>query len=175
MDLQHYNTATSIKEEITTGKVYARVTSGTRAGSVGQIVDVRSPYYSQHFYRIAIKGKRPFWLNAEKLELLQDWQGETSYNKITETPAYKDMLGRVIEVGQTVTFPRLITSGSVEMVMGTVKRISESGALYVKAFLKSDNEDCDNREIRIGTPNRAMIVDRNTVDQVLLAKMSIFR
>lgn len=175
MDLQHYDTANSIKEEGANGTFFARVTKGNRTGSVGRIIDVKSPYYSQHFYRLEIKGRRPFWLNAEKLEFLPNYDGDTIYNKITETPTHNDMLGREIQVGQTVSFPRMITSGSVEMIMGTVRRISESGAVYVKAFLKSDNEECSKGDIRIGTPNRAMILDRNTVDSIMLAKMSVFR
>lgn len=175
MDLQHYDTATSIKEDVANGTFYVRVTSGNRQGSVARIIDVRSPYYSQHFYRLEIKGRKAFWINADKLEFIANHDGETHYNKVTETPTHNDMLGREIQVGQTVSFPRMITSGSVEMIMGTVKRISASGSVYVKAFLKSDNEECSNAEVRIGTPNRAMILDRSTVDSIMLAKMSVFR
>ena len=175
MDLQHYDTATSIKEDVANGTFFARVTKGNRAGSLGRIIDVKSPYFSQHFYRLEIKGRRAFWLNADKLEFVANHTGETVYNKVDETPCHNDMLGREIQVGQTVSFPRMITSGSVEMIMGTVRRISASGSVYVKAFLKSDNEECGSQDIRIGTPNRAMILDRSTVDSIMLAKMSVFR
>ena len=175
MDLQHYDNATSIKEDVANGTFFARVTKGNRAGSVARIIDVKSPFYSQHFYRLEIKGHRPFWLNADKLEFVENHTGETHYNKVTETPTHTDMLGREIQVGQTVSFPRMITSGSVEMIMGTVRRISETGSVYVKAFLKSDNEEYGQTDIRIGTPNRAMILDRSTVDSIMLAKMSVFR
>lgn len=175
MDLQHYDNATAIKEDVANGTFFARVTKGNRTGSVARIIDVKSPYYSQHFYRLEIKGRRPFWLNADKLEFVANHTGETTYVKVDETPKHIDMLGREIEVGQTVSFPRMITSGSVEMIMGTVRRISRSGSVYVKAFLKSDKEECSNADIRIGTPNRAMILDRSTVDSIMLAKMSVFR
>ena len=174
MDLQHYSTAASIKDEAVKTQMFARVVSGNKRDTVGRIIDVRSPYFSQHFYRLEAQGKRPFWVNGEKLELLQNWKGDTHYNRVTERPVFHDMLGREITVGQTVNFPRMITSGSVEMIMGTVKRISEGGAIYVKPFMISDQEDIESREVRLASPARALIIDRGTVDQVLLAKMSSF-
>lgn len=171
MNLQHYDTATSLKASVVELEVFARITGGTRQGSVGKIIDVKSPFFSQHFYRIDITGKRPFWVDGSDLEVLMNYQGETQYVKVEETPTYQDMLGRDISVGNTVSFPRLITGGSVEMIMGTVRRISKGGALYVKPFMISGKQDCDAGEVRIGTPSRAMILDRDTVDEILMAKL----
>lgn len=175
MDLQTYTTAASIKEQTSTSVVYARVIKGRRQGTVGRIIDVRSPYYSQHFYRLSVTGKRPFWVKDEVLELLTDWQGETQYCFDRDSvPTHKDMMGRDITLGSVLVFPRLITSGSVEMIMGTVRRISDSGTIYVAPFRNSDR-DSPEKEVSVGKPHRSTIIDKDTINQIMLTKMSVFR
>jgi hypothetical protein len=83
-------------------------------------------------------------------------------------------MGREIEVGHTILFPRGTEGARVDMVMGTVKKISSKGAIYALLFKNSQGGDLVDGLVRVGKPGSAMIIDKGTVDQVLLAKLSKF-
>lgn len=175
MSLNNFNTATALIKAMESGAQYVRVVAGPREGSVGRVMQVTSKYYSAHEYQISIKGKRAFWVKGSDLEHLPDWRGGTHYARNDETPSYNDLMGRRIEVGHTLVFSRRSgENGSSDMVMGTVKKISDKGAIYTKLFMSSQDGGCSSTLVRVGKPGSAMIIDKGTTDQVMLAKLAAF-
>lgn len=174
MSLNNFNTATSLMKAMEAGAQYVRVTAGPRKGTVGRVMAVKTKYYSAHDYQLAVKGRRSFWMKGSDLEHLEDWKGGTSHSRCDETPTFNDLMGRQIEVGHTLVFSRRAseTSGS-EMVMGTVRKISDKGAIYAKLFHSSQG-GVDSSLVRVGKPGSAMIIDKGTTDQVMLAKLAAF-
>lgn len=174
MSLNNFNTATSLIKAMESGAQYVRVTAGPRKGTVGRVMSVKSKYYSAHDYQLAVKGRRSFWMKGSDLEHLEDWKGGTHHARNDETPTFNDLMGREIEVGHTLVFSRRAneTSGS-EMVMGTVRKISSKGAIYAKLFHSSQG-GVDTSLVRVGKPGSAMIIDKGTTDQVMLAKLAAF-
>jgi len=173
MNLNNYNAAMTLIKGMEDGTQFVRVTAGLREGTVGRVVSVRSKYYSAHDYQIAVTGRRSFWMKGSELEHLEDWKGGTRYSEVTEIPRHHDLMGRTIEIGHTILFPRGTEGARVDMVMGTVHKISDKGAIYAKVFKSVKGENLS-ASIRVGKPNSAMIIDRGTVDQVMLAKLTNF-
>ena len=175
MSLNNYHTAMCLLKAMEDGAQFVRVTAGPREGTVGRVMQVNSKYFSAHEYQIAVKGKRPFWVKGSSLEHLEGWAGGTHFAEDKSTPTYHDLMGRTIEVGHTILFPRGTEGARVDMVMGTVRRISDKGAIYAKLFKSGQgNEEHVGRAVRVGKPNSAMILDKGTVDQVVMAKLSMF-
>jgi hypothetical protein len=138
-------------------------------------MQVNSKYFSAHEYQLAVKGKRPFWVKGSNLEHLVDWHGGTHFAEDKTTPAYHDLMGRTIEVGHTILFPRGTDGARVDMVMGTVRKISDKGTIYARLFKSGlGNHEIKNAMVRVGKPSSAMILDKGTVDQVMLAKLAAF-
>lgn len=175
MSLNHFNAATTLIEMMKDGPQFVEVILGPKIGTIGQVTEVRSKYYSAHDYRIAVKGHKAFWIKGHSLKHLQGYRGPTRYLIDRSIPRHFDIMGRKIEIGHTVLFPRITDGAKVDMVMGTVKRISEKGTIYAKLFHNSQGQEYLTSDlVRIGKPCRAMIIDNGTVDQVLLAKLSQF-
>jgi hypothetical protein len=172
MSLNNYQTAMGLLKAMEDGPQYAKVIAGPRAGTIGRVMQVSSKYYSAHEYRLSVKGKRPFWVKGSFLEHLVNWAGGTFFAEDKATPFYNDLMGRRIEIGHTILFPRGTEGARVDMVMGTVKQISEKGTIYAKLFKSGQgNEDVLSALVRVGKPSSAMIIDNGTVNQVMLAKL----
>lgn len=175
MSLNNYHTAMGLLKAMEEGAQFVRVTAGPREGTVGRVMQVTSKYYSAHEYQIAVKGKRPFWVKGSSLEHLENWRGGTHFAEDKTTPSYNDLMGRTIEIGHTILFPRGTEGARVDMVMGTVKKISDKGTIYARLFKSGQgNEEVLSALVRVGKPNSAMILDKGTVDQVMLAKLMSF-
>lgn len=170
--MNRYETAKFVTANMAVAPQFARVASGARAGTVGRIVEVRSKYWSEQEYRLAVKGRRRFWVKGETLELLEGHIEGTCYIEDKSTPIYKDTLGRELSLDQTVIFPRSADGALVEMVMGTIKKISDKGALYVRPFKIGDKTVTSSDLIRLACPNRALIIDKMTATEVMLAKLA---
>ena len=172
MSLNEYDAATSLIKAMENGAQYVRIVSGTREGSVGRVLSVRSKYFSLHEYNLHIQGRRNFWIKGSELTHLKNWTGGTHIVINNETPVFNDLMGRPIEIGHVIFFPRSVEGARMDQVMGTVKKIGDKGSIYVKLFKSaSDGHDMDGM-VRVGKPSSAVILDRNTVDMVLLAKMT---
>ena len=172
MPLNDYNAATSLIKAMEDGAQYVRIVAGPRAGSVGRVLSVRSKYYSLHEYNLHIQGRRNFWMKGSELTHLKSWSGGTHLLVNKETPVFNDLMGRPIEVGHVVFFPRSIEGARMDQVIGTVKKIGDKGSIYVKLFKSAtDGHDMDGL-VRIGKPSSAVVIDKNTVNMVLLAKMT---
>lgn len=172
-NLNNYEMATSLKEEVATSNTFARIVSGRRAGTVGRITDVRTLYFSDHEYRIRVQGRKQFWVKGSQLQLEFDHDGSTSFVEDTTTiPQYSDLQGRELRRGQTVVYPHFDVDAGVQMVMGTICKVSDSGTLYMKPFNINGELGGDSKLIRLNVPRRAMIVDRQTVDVTMMAKLS---
>jgi hypothetical protein len=174
MSLNNFNSATYLIKAMEDGAQYVRVVAGPREGTVGRVMSVRSKYYSAHDYQLAVKGRRSFWMKGSDLEHLENWHGGTHYAKNSETPTFNDLMGRRLEVGQTILFPRGTEGARVDMVMGTVRKISDKGAIYAKLFKSGHGNELDDCLVRVGKPGSAMIIDKGTADQVMLAKLAAF-
>lgn len=174
MSLNNYQTAMSLLKAMEDGPQFVRVTAGPREATVGRVMEVSSKYYSAHEYKIAVKGKRPFWVKGSNLEHLENWRSGTHFAEDKSTPTYHDLMGRTIEINHTILFPRGTEGARVDMVMGTVKKISDSGAIYARLFKSGQGNECSGSLVRVGKPNSAMILDKGTVDQVMLAKLTSF-
>lgn len=174
MNLNMHQSAMTLLKAMEEGPQFVRVTAGPRVGTVGRVMQVNSKYYSAHEYQVAVKGKRPFWVKGSHLEHLANWRGGTHFAEDKTTPTYNDLMGRTIEVGHTILFPRGTDGARVDMVMGTVRRISNKGAIYARLFKSGQgNDDIKGALVRVGKPTSAMILDKGTVDQVMLAKLSM--
>lgn len=174
-DLSHYNAAAFLTDGMKTGPQFVRVIRGARSGTVGKIVEINAKYYSAHEYRIAVKGHRSFWMKGADLEYVADHAGETTWiNDPDYQVHHDDMLGRRISEGCTLAFHRQADGNGTEMVLGTVKKISKCGAVYVKPFKTARSEEVPQGLIKVGVPRSSMVVARDTVDAVLLAKLSMF-
>jgi hypothetical protein len=172
MSLNSYNTASFVREGMANSEVYARVISGPRAGTVARIVDIRQKYYSAHDYRLSVKGRRRFWVSGGDLERVSNPTGETVYVRDNTAPTHEDMMGRTIAVGQVLLFARKPSStGKVEMVIGTVHSVSDTGVVYVRIFKGSKGDTASGSLVRVAKPVESMIMDRNTPDQVMLSKL----
>lgn len=173
MSLDSYNSASFIREGMEHTSVFVRVTAGPKAGTVARVSDIRQKYFSAHDYHLAVKGRRRFWMKGADLEYLPNHDGSTIYIQDFETPEHNDLMGRRIDVGHVLLFPRSIIAGAkVEMVLGTVSKISAKGAIYAKLFKGSQGgEIASNALVRVGKPSSAMIFDKNTQDQIMLAKL----
>ena len=174
MSLNDFKTATTLIKAMEDGPQYVRVTAGSRIGTIGRVMMVRTKYYSAHDYQLAVKGRRSFWMKGSDLEHLPNHRSGTHYIVNHETPTYNDLMGRRIEVGQTILFPRGCEGARVDMVMGTVRRISNKGAIYAKLFKSGQGNDLGDGLVRVGKPGSAMIIDKGTTDQVMLAKLAAF-
>lgn len=174
MSLNNYNSATHLIKSMESGAQYVKVTAGPRAGSVGRVMSVRSKYYSAHDYQLAIKGRRSFWMKGSDLIHLPNHRGGTHYSHNRETPTYNDLMGRTIDVGHTILFPRGTEGARVDMVMGTVRKISDKGAIYAKLFKSGQGNEVADELVRVGKPGSAMIIDKGALDQVVLAKLAAF-
>jgi hypothetical protein len=174
MNLNNYHAATSLIKSMEDGPQFVRIISGVREGTVGRVVSVRSKYYSAHDYQLSVNGRRSFWMKGSELEHLADWKGGTHFVEDRETtPRFNDLMGRTIEIGHTILFPRGTEGARVDMVMGTVKKISDKGAIYAKLFKSAQGNKAGDL-VRVGKPTSAMILDGGTVNQVMLAKLSMF-
>lgn len=174
MSLNNHHSAMALIKAMDTGPQFVRITAGSRKGTVGRVMEVRSKYYSAHDYQLAVRGRRAFWVKGSELEHLGDWKGGTHYANNPATPTYHDLMGRQIEVGHTILFPRGTEGARVDMVMGTVRKISEKGTIYARLFKSGQGNEVSNDLVRVGKPSSAMILDKGTVDQVMLAKLSMF-
>lgn len=174
MSLNNFNTATYLIKSMESGPQYVRVTAGPREGTVGRVMSVRSKYFSSHDYQLAVKGRRSFWMKGSDLEHVEDWKGGTHYAVCHDTPSHHDLMGRTIEVGQTILFPRGTEGARVDMVMGTVKKISDKGAIYAKLFKSGQGNEVGSELVRVGKPNSAMIISKDLGDHVMLAKLASF-
>lgn len=174
MTLNNYISATNLIKSMEDGAQYVRVVAGPREGSVGRVMSVRSKYYSAHDYHLAVKGRRSFWMKGSDLEHLENWRGGTHYALNRDTPIFNDLMGRRLEVGQTLVFPRGTEGARVDMVMGTIRKISEKGAIYAKLFKSGQGNEIDDCLVRVGKPGSAMIIDKGTADTVMLAKLAAF-
>lgn len=170
MSLNHYNAATGLIAEMENGPQYVRVTAGSKLGSVGRVMEVRSKYYSVHDYRLQVGEKRSFWMKGGDLEHLPDWKGGTRLEINNNTPIHNDLMGNQIEVGSVLLFARGNEGTKADMSMGTVRKISPKGAIWVKLF-KNSQGDMPSALVRVAKPNSAMILSKHTMDQVLLAKL----
>jgi hypothetical protein len=173
MSLNNFDAATSLVESMQISAQYVRITAGQREGTVGMVMDHKSEYYSSHEYRIKVRGRRSFWIKGSELLHLKNWDGGTNYVQRTEVPRYNDLMGRQIDVGHTIYFPRGTEGALCDMIMGTVKKISDKGTIYVKVFMNSQGGELVAETIRVGRPSQAMIIDKGMFDQVLLAKLSM--
>jgi hypothetical protein len=171
MNLNNYQAAMSLIASMEDGPQFVRVIAGLREGTVGRVMSVRSKYYSAHDYQLAVGTRRGFWIKGSELEHLPNWKGGTHFAEDPETPRFNDLMGRTIEIGHTIIFPRGTEGARVDMVMGTVKKISDKGTIYAKLF-KSAQGNTATDLVRVGKPASAMILDKGTVDQVMLAKLS---
>jgi len=174
MSLNNYNAATNLIKSMEDGAQYVRVVAGPREGTVGRVMSVRSKYYSAHDYQLAVNGRRSFWMKGSDLEHLSNWRGGTHFSNNPQTPVYNDLLGRRLEVGQTILFPRGTEGARVDMVMGTVKKISDKGAIYAKLFKSGQGNELEDGLVRVGKPGSAFIIDKGAADQVMLAKLAAF-
>lgn len=174
MSLNNYNSAMFLIKAMEAGAQYVKVVAGPREGTVGRVMSVRSKYYSAHDYQVAVKGRRSFWMKGSDLEHLENWRGGTHYAMNRETPVFNDLMGRRIEVGQTILFPRGTEGARVDMVMGTVRKISDKGAIYAKLFKSGHGNEIDDGLVRVGKPGSAMIIDKGTATQVMMAKLAAF-
>lgn len=174
MSLNNYNSATHLIKAMEDGAQYVKVVAGPREGTVGRVMSVRSKYYSAHDYQLAVKGRRSFWMKGSDLQHLENWRGGTHFANNPETPSYNDLTGRRIEVGQTILFPRGTEGARVDMVMGTVRKISDKGAIYAKLFKSGIGQELDDCLVRVGKPGSAMIIDKGTADRVMLEKLAAF-
>lgn len=174
MCLNNHPTAIKLLAAMEDGPQFVRVIAGSREGTVGRVMQVNSKYYSAHEYQIAVKGKRPFWVKGSYLEHLTDWQGGTHFAQDNTTPSYNDLMGRAIEVGHTILFPRGADGARVDMVMGTVRKISDKGTIYARLFKSGMGAELSGELVRVGKPTSAMILDNGTVNQVMLAKLASF-
>jgi hypothetical protein len=173
MSLNQYKNASQLIEAMEGGSQYVRVSAGNKRDSVGRVVEVRSRYYSAHDYLLDFgKGNRKCWFKGSEVEYLEGYQGHPRLCKNDEQPVHNDLMGRPIEVGVTILFPRSGDAG-MDMVMGTVRKISDKGAIYAKLF-KSGDGDLPNKLVRVGKPNSAMIMANDTMNQVLMAKLAAF-
>lgn len=170
--MNSYETAKFVTANMAVAPQFARIAEGSRAGTVGRIVDVRSKYWSEQEYRLSVKGRRRFWVKGIHLELLKDHTEGTSFMEDKTTPIYTDTLGRELSLDQTVIFPRSADGALVEMVMGTIKRISDKGALYVRPFKIGKKTVVSSDLIRLACPDRAIIIDKMTATEVMMAKLS---
>lgn len=168
-NLSHYNNASMFQDSMKRGPQYVRVVNGPKSGSIGKVVAVRCKFYSSHDYQLAVKGRRSFWVKGADLEHIPNHDGSTKYVHDHTTPEHTDMLGRTIEVGHTLLFPRT-TDGTIEMVMATVRYISKKGAVYARPFKGTSVEMPV--LVRVGKPSIAMIIDKSTLDRVVMAKLS---
>lgn len=173
MNLNNFHAATTVIESMKEGPQYVRVIAGPREGTVALVMSVHSKYYSAHDYQVSVKGRRSFRMKGSDLEHLPEWGGGTHFAHNDETPTYNDLMGRTIEVGHTILFPRGTEGARVDMVMGTVRKISDKGAIYARLFKSGQGNEIGKKLVRVAKPNSAMILDKGTVDQVLLAKLSM--
>jgi hypothetical protein len=168
--MNQYQTAKFVTERFENEAMYARVAGGAREGTVGRIVGVRSKYYSEPEYRLIVSGRRAFWVKGTQVEMTQDNTTRFIENKLT--PKYQDTLGRDLELDQTIIFPRMGSNGeAVVMVIGTIKRISDKGALYVRAFKVGNKLGVVDELMRVACPDRALILDKATLTELMLSKM----
>lgn len=173
MCLNHFNTATTLIEMMKDGPQFVKVTVGPKSGTIGQVLEVRSKYFSSHDYRLSVQGRKSFWVKGGYLDHIRGYQGPTIYCVDHSIPRHHDLMGRMIDVGHTVLFPRSTEGAKVDMVMGTVKRISPKGTIYAKLFHNSQGPaHLESGLVRIGKPSSALVIDTGTVDKVVLAKLS---
>ena len=169
--MNRYETAKFVTEKLANQPMFARIATGARSGTVGQVIGVRSKFYSDHEYQLQVDGRRGFWVKGDHVEFTDTCEG-TVFVEDKTTPTFQDTLGRDLALDQTIIFPRTGTEGSaVEMVMGTIKRISAKGVLYVRAFKTGNQATSSSELIRVACPDRALILDKMTVTEVMLAKM----
>jgi hypothetical protein len=174
MNLNHFKAASSLIESMKAGPQYVKITAGPRENTIGRVMSVRSKYYSAHDYQLSVAGRRSFWAKGSDLEHLRNHTGGTHYAYNGETPVYNDLMGRRLEVNQTILFPRGTEGARVDMVMGTIQKVSARGAIYARLFKSGQGNDLHEGMVRVGKPGSAMIIDRGTMDTVLLAKLAAF-
>ena len=166
INLSQYNHAMAFKEEMAKGPQYVEIIKGERKGTIGWVTDIKCRFHSSHLYQISAGGKRLFWIDGEYLKHLK---GQTTYVKVDLGIEVFDLLQRKISVGDVIMFPRSM-GNKVEMVIGTVKAISKKGAVYTRPFTSSSVDMPST--VRVGKPSVAMIMDRTTIDRVVMAKLS---
>lgn len=172
MSLNDYNSASQLITAMNDNPQFVRVIAGEREGTVGRVEEVRAKYYSVYDYKILVKDRRSFWINGSNLEHLEGFEGNTCWIVNRETPVYNDLTGRRIELGHTLLFPRAMEGGRIETVIGTVQKISPKGTIYAKIFMNSQMNQAYNQTVRVGKPSSTVILDNNTINQVMLAKLS---
>ncbi len=174
MSLNQYEIAISVKDNLSLQNHYAKVVEGIRTGTIGKIINVRTKYYSDHEFQLAIEGRnRTFWISGNHLELLQNFTGMTNYSLSPPVQEkFVDSLGRIIELGHTITFPRMVSGGSIEIVFGTIRKVGPAGTLYAKLFMVNGKINCESKIVRVAIPDRATILDKDTAQHVMVAKLS---
>jgi hypothetical protein len=172
-NLNNYEIATALKDEVATTDTFVRIVSGRRTGTIGKITDVRTLYFSDHEYQISVKGRKRFWAKGSVLKLEHKFTGDTCFVEDTTTiPQHTDLQGRELHRGQTIVYPHFVSGAGIQMVMGTINKVSKTGTLYMKPFSIDGKIDCEAHSMRVSVPGRAMIIDRQTVDVAMMAKLS---
>lgn len=172
-DLSHFNAASHLTSGMAVGPQFVRIMSGPRSGTIGRVSEIRMKYYSAHEYKIACTGRRAFWVKGEDLEHLPGYTGETEFVKNDDYQVtHTDMMGKELSVGQTIMFTRVAT-GAADMCMGTIQKITKTGVVYAKVFKMAREEELPTALVKVGVPASSIVIDRGTVDNILLAKLAV--
>ncbi len=147
--------------------MYARILDGVRKDSIGLIVDVRDKF-GECDLQIHIPTKRKFWMPKSQLEILIDHKGGCHLVTHFIKKEVKDIVGRPVEPGKTVCFPRVVKN-SLDLVIGVVSEITDNGIVYIEPRITSGtfpNKD----KVRIGKPESLIVIDDGV--NVVLSKIN---
>jgi hypothetical protein len=180
MLLSNYSVATDLRKSVKDKIQFAKIIKGSKQNSIARIDDMQTLSYSIHRYKLCIKGCRAFWMDGKYLELVSDYNGSTLLSKPNVFATHTDSLGKVIKIGSIITFPRRYVNNNVllpgSLIIGTVSRQSKEGTLWVTPIVVGDLTDTERREankpIIVKHPSRALIIDNNTLTEILMFKLS---
>jgi len=167
--LFHYETANQIKREMQGRDVFVRIIRGKFTGTIAKIVNINTPSFRKVEYVIDIGQAKPVKICGTLLELSE----ETKINRIFDADhiyEFYDFCGRQIFVGQNVMVSLVGEAGGSDMVLGKVIELHIGHVLVEPIGVNGNFGKSKNRKVTAS--NHLMILDDQTLKNVMLAKLS---
>lgn len=178
MCLTFYETAKAIKLLAKNIDQYVIITAGVRRGSIAKIITVEHKNFSVHNYKLWIKGCRIFWMPGHSIQYISDYAGETQLINDSVPSLHKDFMDRDITVGSLLYFYQICRAETGTnlpvLILAVVRQHKLNNTVWVQPIKIDQKVVCDItiKLIRLTKPERSMIIDKKTVETLMLYRLS---
>jgi hypothetical protein len=175
INLSKYDDAKAIGVRVANGdRILVRVLSGALEGTVARVVKVQFKNYERHDYWLEVDGRsKKWWHKGDTLEECDPHEATAYVENAGIVATYMDIMGQAITEGTVVAFARAsrVNSGTIEMVLGTVRKVTQSG-IMVLPFIVNNKQEIQKEEVRVAKPDKCLVMNKGTQSALMMAKMS---